>query len=115
MGINQFIGILIGLFMVLMGIFFIKNHSEYGSNLGINTPHARKNKENWDYAQKCAPLILIRYGLINTILNILLVIYSVWSNNFTDKLLLLEISFSLIILIITIVNIEIVIINFEKH
>lgn len=68
------VGLFIGGLLVLLGILFSVKPGKYGSGTGISTPHAKKSRENWDYAQKNGPIVLIRCGIVNMILTILAVI-----------------------------------------
>ena len=111
---NQCIGIFIGIFIILLGIYFLKSRCEYGSNQGINTPSARKSKENWDYTQRNAPKFMIQYGLLNVIINILIFLYSTWSHHVSTMIFVIEIVISLAVISAMIVHIELDIRNFER-
>lgn len=113
---DQYIGIFISIFIILLGIYFLKVYSEYGSKQGINTLMARKSKENWDYAQKNAPIVMIRYGSLNILVNFLILLYSSWRNHFASRIVgIIEIAISLSIVIIMMVHTEMDIRKFEKY
>lgn len=71
---NMSVGLFIGGLLILLGILFSVKPGKYGSGTGISTPHAKKSRENWDYAQKYGPMVLIKSGIVNIILTILAVI-----------------------------------------
>lgn len=77
---NEFFGVFVGAFLVLMGLFRSKVRSAYGSGVGINTLRARKNKENWDFTQKHAPKILVRYGMFMILVTLCLIVCCTWTS-----------------------------------
>lgn len=103
---DEFLGVFIEIFLIIMGLFRQIVHSPYGTNIGINTPCARKSKDNWDFVQEYAPVILIKYGFCNMLLSLFLVIFCEWIGRFIDIVWIAESVLSVFILIMMFFKIE---------
>ena len=59
--------------VILVGAILKKNPvQDRASHIGYNTPASRKSQEHWNYAQRIAPDIFIRNGIILAVVEILL-------------------------------------------